>query len=126
MLRTPLLASGYELPANSEKNLESAEKNLVKTIVNVLERYTHDYKYGTQIEKAFASKRAIQKIIFSRQELEVFINIEDTTSSRFGQKRESLAVTGAREGAVPAEGRSANGGNPDAFAFAGLFESEKT
>ena len=99
-LRGPLPFTGYELPPN-------IEKNLVENVVHVLHRYAHDYKYGTQVEKNLASKRAIQKIIFSKETLEVLINIEDMTSSRLSrelQGRGFLAMSDEREGAV----------NPDA------------
>ncbi len=111
MLRESLPFAGYELPAISEKKL-------VETVVHVLERYVSDYKFGTQVEKNLASKRAIQKIIFSREKLEVLINIEDTTSSRLAHelhRRTSLSVVGAREGAV----------NPAAPAYSRLFDSNK-
>ena len=111
MLRGPLYFTGYVLSAESEKNL-------VEKILHVLQRYVSDYKYGTQIEKNLASKRALQKIVFSREKLEVLISIEDTTSSRLAhelQNRVPASVVGAREGIV----------NPDAPACRGVFDSMK-
>ena len=111
MLRNSLLFTGYELPPN-------LEKNLVEKVIHVLQRYAYDYKYGTQIEKNLASKRAIHKIIFSKEKLEVLINIEDTTSSRLDQELRSrtlLSAGGTRAGAV----------NPAASACSGVFESKK-
>ena len=111
MLRDSLPITGYELPANSEKNL-------AEITLQVLRRYAHDYKYGTQIEKNLASKRAIQKIIFSKDKLEVLINIEDTTSSRLSSElrgRGALSTVDARGAAV----------NPDAPAYSSLFDTNK-
>ena len=94
MLHGPLYISGNELPPK-------LEKNLVEKIIHVLQRYASSYKIGTQLERQLVSKNTIQKIIFSRETLEVLIKIEDTTSSRLAgelQRRGPLQGAGARGG----------------------------
>jgi hypothetical protein len=111
MLHGPLGITGNELSAKSEENL-------VEAILHKLQRYAYDYKYGTQLERNLATKKAIQKIIFSREKLEVHINIEDTPSSRLASEFQigrSLSAANARGAAV----------NPDAPACSTLFDTNK-
>jgi len=112
IFRRPPYLPGYELSTESEKKL-------VEKVVHVLERYVSSYKIGSQMEKELVSKNTIQKIIFSRETLEVVINIEDTTASRLAhglKNRLTFSGVGAREGAV----------NPDAPACSTQFENKKS
>jgi DNA invertase Pin-like site-specific DNA recombinase len=112
ILRRPLPSSGNELSPESEKKL-------VEKVLYVLQRYASDYRSGSQLEKKLTSRRAIQKIIFAKETLEVFINIEDTRSSALGRELEGrrlFAVAGEREGTV----------NFDAPACRDVFDTQKT
>ena len=103
-LRRPPYLPGYELPTEPEKKL-------VEKVVHVLERYVSGYKIGSQMEKELVSKNTIQKIIFSRETLEVFINIGDTTESRLAdglQNRMSFTRVTAREGIVNSDAPACN------------------
>ena len=72
MLRKSPLWQGFELT-------EESEKSYSQKILHVLQRYVSDYKKGSQLEKQLVTKRTIEKIIFSKESMEVIVSIEDRT-----------------------------------------------
>lgn len=69
--------SGFEL-------LESSSKVLEEEITEVLERFRGQFESGTQIEKALIMRRTIQKIILSRESVEVILKLRDTQNPLIG------------------------------------------
>ena len=90
--------------------LEPAEvcsKNLSTKVSQVLINFKNQIQNATQVEKCLIFERTISRINFSKESLEVFISLKDTTSSLIGNSSGILSgksVSRAREGAV----------NPDA------------
>ena len=95
-LRNAPLSGGFE-------PLEQSEKHYTNRIVQVLQGYASDYKKGSQLEKSLVLKRTIEKIIFSRNSLEVIVSLEDKTEINVGTvlaERLGGVHRGIREGIV--------------------------
>jgi len=99
-LRISPLSQGFELSPESEKSYS-------QKIIHVLQRYASDYKKGSQLEKALVTKRTIEKIILSKESMEVIVTLEDRRDLKLAEglaNRLGRSAHHAREGAV----------NPDA------------
>gem|GEM_PF-714690 len=59
---------------------EVSSEKLANRVQQVLMEFKNKMENSTQIEKCLAVKRVIRKIVFSKDTLEVFISIEDTTN----------------------------------------------
>ncbi len=109
-LRMSPPSRGFELSTESEKSYS-------QKIIHVLQGYASDFKKGSQLEKQLVTKRTIEKIILSRESMEVIVTLEDRRDLKLAEglaNRLGGSVYGTREGAV----------NPDAPACNTLFESK--
>jgi hypothetical protein len=96
ILRNSPLPLGNELSGESEKNYS-------ERVLHVLQRYASDYKNGTQIERALVTKRTIERIIVSKDCLEVIVSLIDRTELKLGDvlsARLSGSAHSLREGVV--------------------------
>ena len=107
---------------------DESEKQYTERALHVLQKYVSDYRNGTQVEKVLINQRTIQKIFFSKNTLEVVVSLIDKTESKLDNLlsgKLSGSFHGAREGVVPAGGRSANSGNPDILTRVASSQGEK-
>ena len=99
-LRTSPQGVGFEPSILSEKNHS-------QKIIHVLQRYVSDFKKGSQLEQQLVTKRTIEKIILSKESMEVIVNLQDRRDLKLAEglaNRLGRSAHNAREGAV----------NPDA------------
>ena len=110
-LRTSPQGVGFELSGPSEKSYS-------QKIIHVLQGYVSDFKKGSQLEKQLVTKRTIEKIILSKESMEVIVTLQDRRDLKLAEglaNRLGKAAHNAREGAV----------NPDAPACSPLFETQE-
>ena len=112
LLRNSPPSQGFELSTLSEKSYS-------QKIIHVLQRYASDFKKGSQLEKQLVTKRTIEKIILSKESMEVIVTLEDRRDLKLAEglaNRLAKSARRAREGAV----------NPDAPACSLQFGTNKS
>src|SRR3989338_5142072 len=96
ILRNSPSSQGFEPSPDSEKSYS-------QKIIHVLQRYASDFKKGSQLEKQLVTKRTIEKIILSRESMEVIITLEDRRDLKLAEglaNRLGRLARGAPGGAV--------------------------